>query len=135
MGFWGATAICVWAGYHPPRRHSAYKSLSLLQKIKALDPLGVGLFTAGLTLFLVGLNLGAGGSSWTDAKVLSTMVIGLVSLLGFGIYEWKGTRTGIAHHDLFLPGKNAGKTFAIYLVLMFIEGIMLFAFVIFYPVM
>ncbi len=66
---------------------------------------------------------------------LSTLVIGLVGLAAFGIYEWKFTKTGIVNHDLFNHEKKAVRSFIISLVLMFIEGFMLFTFIIFYPVL
>lgn len=135
MGMWGATAICIFIGYRPRKRHTVYDNLSLAQKIKALDLIGVGLFASGLTLFLVGLNLGGGLFTWTNSKVLATLIVGIVTLLAFIVYEWKGTKVGIAHHSLFHNGIAAGRTFAIFLALVFIEGIMLFAFVIFYPVL
>ncbi|CAM1503636.1 Fc.00g012270.m01.CDS01 [Cosmosporella sp. VM-42] len=133
MALWGATAVCITVGYRPPKRHTLYDNLSLVQKLMALDLVGVGLFASGLTLFLVGLNLGGGLFAWTNAKVLATLIVGIVTLIAFILYEWKGTRTGMAHHDLFRHGRNNGRQYAIFLALIFIEGIMLFAFIIFYP--
>jgi hypothetical protein len=63
------------------------------------------------------------------------MIIGIVILIGFGVYEWKGTKTGILHHDLFTGGKARGRTFTICVLLIFIEGILLFSVVIFLPTM
>ncbi|TQS33405.1 hypothetical protein Golomagni_06251, partial [Golovinomyces magnicellulatus] len=46
-----------------------------------------------------------------------------------------GTNTGILHHDLFRGGRDRGGTFSICVALIFIEGIMLFAYILFYPSM
>lgn len=135
MALWGVTAACILIGYKPPKRHTRYDHLSLAQKIKALDLPGVSLFAAGLTLFLVGLNLGGGLFPWTDKKVLTTLVVGIVSLVGFGVYECLATKTGMVHHNLFRGGRSFGSAFATFLALIFIEGIMLFAYIIFYPVL
>lgn len=135
MAMWGATAVFIFIGYRPRKRHTIYDDMSLAQKITALDLIGVGLFASGLTLFLVGLNLGGGLFTWTNSKVLATLIVGIVTLLAFIVYEWKGTKVGIAHHGLFRKGVSAGLTFSIFLALVFIEGIMLFSFVIFYPVL
>jgi|SRR5688572_21137174 hypothetical protein len=135
MALWGSTAIGIFFGYRPPKRHTRLDHLSFLQKLTHLDLPGFGLLTAGLTLFLVSLGLGGGLYSWTNARVLAPLVIGLVTLISFGVYEWKGTKTGILHHELFRGGKAEGRTFAICIVLMLIEGIMLFSYVIFYPVL
>jgi hypothetical protein len=131
MALWGMTAIGIFFGYRPPTRHTRLDHLSFWQKLTHLDLPGFGLLTAGLTLTLVALNLGGGLFSWANARVLSLLIIGLVTLIGFGVYQWKGTKTGILHHELF----QGGRTFAICIVLMLIEGIMLFSYVIFFPIM
>ena len=133
MALWGLTAIGILVGYRPPKRHTRLDHLSFLQKLGKLDLAGFSLLTTGLTLFLTGLNLGGGLFSWTNARTLATLIVGIVILLCFGVYEWKGTRTGILHHDLFHGGKSAGRTFAICIGLIFIEGILLFSYIIFYP--
>lgn len=134
MALWGLTAVGIFFGYKPPKRHTRLDHLSFLQKLRHLDLPGFGLLTAGLALFLTGLNLGGGLYTWTNSRVLATLVVGLVLLMGFGVYEWKGTKDGILNHELFRGGKAAGRTFAICVGLIFIEGIMLFSYIIFYPV-
>jgi hypothetical protein len=135
MALWGATAIGILVGYRPPKRHTRLDHLPLWQKLGRLDLPGCALLTTGLTLFLTGLNLGGNLFSWTNARVLATLVTGITILIAFGLYEWKGTKTGILHHDLFRGGKAAGRTFAICVCLIFIEGIVLFSYVVFYPVL
>lgn len=135
MAFWGVSAIGLFMGYRPPKRHTRLDHLSLFQKLRRLDLPGTFLLTAGLTLFLVGLNLGGGVYTWTAAPVLATLIIGLVILIVFGLFEWKGNKTGILNHELFRGGKDRGRTFALCVLLIFIEGIMLFSYMIFYPVM
>ncbi len=135
MALWGATAIGIFVGYRPPKRHTRLDHLSVWQKLGHLDLPGCALLTVGLSLFLTGLNLGGNLYAWTSARVLCTMVIGIAFLISFGVWEWKGTRTGILHHELFHGGKAKGRTFAICVGLIFIEGIMLFSYVVFYPVL
>lgn len=135
MGLWGLTAFGILVGYRPPKRHTRLDHLSFWQKLTHLDLIGFALLTAGLTLFLTALNLGGGLYKWTDAKVLALLIVGLVVLISFALYEWKGTKTGILHHELFKGGKAAGRTFAICISLIFIEGTLLFSYIIFFPVM
>ncbi|KAF7546138.1 hypothetical protein G7046_g9399 [Stylonectria norvegica] len=135
MALWGMTALGIFFGYRPLKRHTRLDHLSFWQKLTHLDLPGFGLLTVGLTLALVALNLGGGLFPWTNARVLSLLIIGLLTLVGFGVYQWKGTSTGILHHGLFQGGKGAGRSFAICVVLMVIEGILLFSYVIFYPVL
>ena len=135
MALWGLTAVGVFVGYRPPKRHTRLDHLSFFQKLKCLDLPGFGLLTLGLTLFLTGLNLGGGLYTWSNGRVLGTLIAGLVILAGFGVYEWKGTKSGILNHELFRGGKSAGRTFALCISLIFIEGILLFSYIIFYPVL
>ncbi|KAI1623427.1 major facilitator superfamily domain-containing protein [Exophiala viscosa] len=135
MGLWGLTALGIFVGYRPPKRHTRLDHLSFWQKLTHLDLPGCGLLTVGLTLFLTGLNLGGGLFSWVNVRTLVTLILGIVILIAFGVYEWKGTRTGILHHDLFKGGAAQGRTFAICVGLIFIEGIMLFSYIVFFPVM
>jgi hypothetical protein len=134
MGLWGASGAGILIGYRPPKRHSRLDHLGFWQKIQHLDLLGYGLFAAGLSLFLVGLSLGGGEYSWTNSCILGTLITGLGILVCFGLYEWKGTSTGFLHHDLFRGGEGMGRTFAICIWLIFAEGILLFPYVVFYPV-
>ena len=133
MALWGATAIGTFFGYRPQKRHTRLDHLTIWQKLGHLDLLGFGLLTVGLTLFLTGLNLGSGQFAWTNVRVLATLIVSIVILISFGVYEWKGTKIGILHHDLFRGGKARGQTFAICVGLIFIEGIQLFSYIIFYP--
>lgn len=135
MALWGLTSLGIFIGYRPPKRHTRLDHLPFLAKLARLDLPGCGLLTAGLTLLLVGLNLGGGIFAWSAAPVLATVVVGIVTLIAFGVYEWKFTKTGILNHDLFRGGKERGRTFAICVCLMFIEGILLFSYIVFYPVL
>ena len=94
FALWGATALGIFGGYRPPKRHTDLDDYSSIwQKIGKLDLIGFALLTAGLALFLTGLNLGGGLYGWSDGHVLGTLISGLVILLCFAIYEWKGTKT------------------------------------------
>ena len=135
MALWGVTSIGLFVGYRPPKRHTRYDHLSFVQKLGRLDLPGFALFTTGLTLFLTGLNLGGGIFTWSQAPPLATLVVGIVVMIAFFVYEWRFTKVGILNHDLFRGGKTRGRTFAICVGLIFIEGIMLFSYIIFYPVL
>ncbi|KAK5049302.1 hypothetical protein LTR84_004231 [Exophiala bonariae] len=133
MGLWGAIALGLLIGYKPAKRHTRLDHLSRWQKITALDLPGSALLTTGLTSFLTGLNLGGSLYPWTNARVLTTLILGALILVAFGVYESFGTSSGILHHDLFAGGKTQGRTFSICVSLIFIEGVLLFSYVIFYP--
>lgn len=133
MALWGASAVLLFLFYRPMKRQGEFEHLSFFQKLGKLDFIGFGLFLAGLVLFLVGLNIGGSLHPWVSGPTLGTLCTGLVSLFLFAMYEWKGTKTGMLRHELFLGGKNGGRTFAICIGLIFVEGILLFAYLIFFP--
>jgi hypothetical protein len=76
--------------------------------------------------------MGGGQYPWTAAPVLSTVILGIVGLIAFGLYEWKGTKTGIWTHELFTKSKSL-RTFVVCLILMFVEGVLVYSFILFYP--
>ncbi|KEF52549.1 uncharacterized protein A1O9_11391 [Exophiala aquamarina CBS 119918] len=135
MALWGATALSLLLGYRPPKRHTRLDHLSIKQKLSHLDLPGFALFTAGLTLLLTGINLGGQPWPWASVRVLAPLIIGIVTLVAFGIYEWKGTPSGILHHDLFRGGKSQGRAFTICVGLIVVEAITGFTITIFYPIL
>ncbi|KAM0755149.1 putative siderophore iron transporter [Meredithblackwellia eburnea MCA 4105] len=128
VGMWGLTVVGIAIGYRPPPRHSRLDGLTMAEKIKRLDLPGMSLLTIGLTLLLAGIQLG-GKWGWTNTRCLVPLVIGCVTFVGFFVYEWLGTSTGILDHRLF----RHGRAFPILILLMMIEGIVLFSVTIFYP--
>jgi hypothetical protein len=135
MGLWGLSAIGIFVGYKPLKRQSAVSDLPMSQKIRKLDLPGFALLTIGLTLFLTGMSLGGGLYSWTDPRTLSTLIVGIVVSIAFGIYEWKVTSTGMIHHGLFSLGRRYARTFALCCALFAVEAALIFAFVVFYPIL
>ena len=133
MALWGATAIGIFVGYRPPKRLLVSIICHGCRSLGASIFLGLLCLPFVLALFLTSLNLGGGLYAWTNVRVLVTMIVGLVVLIAFGVYEWKGTKTGILHHNMFRGGKNAGRTFFVCVGLIFVEGVMLFSYIIFYP--
>lgn len=134
MGIWAITALGIFAGYRPPKRHTRLDHLSIWQKIKRIDLLGCTLLVMGLSVFLAGLNLGGGLYTWTDVRVLTTVIVGGVILVLFFLYEWRCTKTGVLHHEIFNGTDGTGRTAAISMFLIAVEAIMASAYYLFYPI-
>lgn len=128
----GGTALLIFVGYRPPKRQTGLEQLSFFKKIRQLDLIGASMLTAAMTLLLAGLSMGGTQHPWASAPTLSTIIIGIIGLVIFCIYEWKGTSTGILHHELFNRGDRS-RTFVICLVLIAIEGMMMYPYILFYP--
>lgn len=135
MAIWGACAISIFLGYRPPKKPSRLDHLSFWRKLGHIDLIGCGLLTCGLTLLLTGLQLGGALYSWTNARVLTTIIIGIAVLGLFTFYEWKLTKTGILHHDLFKDVSADGLTFSLCVLLIFLEGFLVFGYIVFYPLL
>lgn len=79
--------ICWFFCYYPPTFHMKNGDESFIHKLAELDYLGLFLYTGGLLLFLMGLSWGGQVHPWKSAYVLCTMIIGLVMLIAFALYE------------------------------------------------
>lgn len=79
--------LCLF--YFPPsfedKREEHGKSA--MQLVREFDWLGLFLFVAGCTLFIVGVSWGGSMSPWISATVLAPIITGLLTLIGLGFYE------------------------------------------------
>jgi MFS family permease len=101
----GSTSLGLLLFYHP-KRHSDYPRMSLKEYIWACDPIGSFLFVTSATLMLLALNWAGGEFPWSNVHVVAPLTIGMVMLLAFCIYEWKGREDGIVAHVFFKNGPN-----------------------------
>lgn len=99
-----------------------------------LDLLGFFLFTAGLTLLITGISIGAGQYPWGSAYTLAPLIVGIAFLGALGVWEWKGTSTGMIPHAIFGAGDHSGRRFVIGCLLITFEGLLLFAITVFVPI-
>jgi hypothetical protein len=137
LGLNALALVMTWFFYHPvsynipcltissiklmsfkPKSGKRLGNHTKLQALRHIDWIGVFLQTAGIVLLLVGITLG-GNYPWTSAKVLSTLIIGIVSLIVYGLWEWKGAKNPFMAHELFI-GKS--RTFVLFLVVDFVAG-------------
>ncbi|CAK7244552.1 MAG: hypothetical protein STHCBS139747_006094 [Sporothrix thermara] len=70
--------------YRPMLLHERKTKREIL---KSLDYVGIFLWTAGLTIFLVGVSLGGSIYAWDSATTLSTLIVGAVLLIVLFIWE------------------------------------------------
>lgn len=101
IGLMAALAFCIITlFYHPPPRPNSL-GLTKKQSLGRIDWLGAVLGIGGITVFLVGINWGGQDYPWYSAHVIACLVVGLVSLLVFALYEKL-----FARHPMF-PGRLA----------------------------
>ncbi|KAK5047530.1 hypothetical protein LTR84_006627 [Exophiala bonariae] len=121
-GLYGLSTIVVVILYHPPVRELQQK-YTTREKLAQLDWIGYFLLITGLVLFSFSLTSAISVYAWKSAQILAPLIVGSLLLLAFAVYEWKFTRTGMLHHDLFTRGRN----FAIAELCILAEGISFFA--------
>lgn len=83
----GASIILWVIFYHPPTFHMKHENQTKRYFIKNLDYGGIILYSAGLLLLLLGLSWGGNVYPWKSAHVIATVVIGVLSLVAFALYE------------------------------------------------
>jgi len=102
--FHGATSLGLFLFYWPPKRETP--RMSLKQMLWAVDPIGSLLFMSSAALMLLALDWAGGAYSWSDARVVAPLTIGLVLFVSFGLYEWKGRPDGLVAHVFFSRDAN-----------------------------
>jgi MFS family permease len=120
-GLYAVCSVIIMFLYNPPLRDLQTK-LTQREKLSRLDWIGYALFFPGLVLFSFALTSSTNVYPWKSAKIIGPLIVGAVLLIAFFLYEWKGTRTGMLHHDLFSWGRN----FALAELIMLTEGIVFF---------
>lgn len=74
--------------YHPPSYHLLHVGgKSRLKQLRDFDWIGMALFTAGLTIFLISLNWGGTIYPWKSGHVLGTFFAGIALLVIFCFWE------------------------------------------------
>lgn len=62
------------------------------RKLAAIDFFGVVLALAGSTLLVLALTWAGGQYAWNSAHVVATLVVGIATMTGFMLWQWKGTK-------------------------------------------
>ncbi|KAF2104228.1 TRI12-domain-containing protein [Rhizodiscina lignyota] len=83
----GLAIILLFLFYRPPKFEQLHEHKTKRQLLKELDYVGIFLWTAGLTVFLMGISWGGVIYPWKSAAVISSTVLGGVCLIVLFIYE------------------------------------------------
>ncbi|KAH7124335.1 fungal trichothecene efflux pump [Dactylonectria macrodidyma] len=110
--------------YFPPSRPQEDYEKSRLDEFLSIDFVGVALYTAGLTTFLVGLTWAdTSGHPWNSASVIAPIVAGIVAVGVAFAYDFT-----VAKQPFFPPSLFAQwRQFTVLLVVIFVTGMCYFA--------
>lgn len=72
--------------FYNPVKKSDYGRLSAKEFFWLCDPIGSFLFAGATCILLLAFDWAGDVYEWDDARVISTMTIGFVLLVSFGVY-------------------------------------------------
>lgn len=102
--------------------------LSIKAKIRQLDWLGFSLFIVGLTSFILGITIGGVLYPWTSWRVLLPVILGLLVLIAFFMYESKPVEPMIPYRIF------ENRTGILALLAALLQGIILFGVLFYIPI-
>src|ERR1017187_968741 len=83
--FYGVSGLLVLIIYDPPptllRRENSIES-----EIQTVDYFGILLLLCGVVGIITALTWGGNAYPWSSAQVLSMLILGVIFLIGFGLY-------------------------------------------------
>ncbi|KAG4441501.1 hypothetical protein IFR05_003028 [Cadophora sp. M221] len=112
-----------------PEKHIVIEKESKMQTLKKIDWLGAVLSITGIALFLVALQAGGYTHPWKSAYVLAQLIIGILLIITFIIWEWKGAKVPMVPRELFQGQQTIGVTF----LLLFVAGMNFYSLINFFP--
>ncbi|MCJ1411019.1 hypothetical protein MMC19_005107 [Ptychographa xylographoides] len=128
-GVWAAVGLIMTLVFYfpPPRVNSS--GLTSREIIAQIDFVGGFLSIVGFLLFTMGLTWGGYMYAWTEAHVLAPLIIGIVLLILFVVWEIKFAKFPMFPSRL----KQAPRTLALTLVITAISGANFFSILMFWP--
>jgi len=128
-GLWASVGFFLTLIFYfpPPRVNSS--GLSRRQIVAQIDFVGGFLSISGMVLFMAGMQWGGYQYKWSSAHVLVPLLLGVVLIVMFCMWEVYG-----AKHPMFPSRlKQAPRILALTLVITFISGANFFSIIMFWP--
>ncbi|KAK4198409.1 major facilitator superfamily domain-containing protein [Triangularia verruculosa] len=126
---WAAIGLVMaFLFYHPPPRIDTH-TVEKAEVLKKTDWFGGFLSITGLVLVEVGLLGGGYNAPWASARVLAPLIIGMLVLVGFVVWERKGTSHPMVPRNLGNSSWNLWLT----LIITFISGANFFSVLMIWP--
>ena len=129
-GLWSAIGLLLVIVYYTPPPRVNATGLSRQEILARIDYVGGILSVGGLTLFLAALQWGGNTYPWASAHVLAPMLIGVVLMVAFAIWEWKFVKFPMFPARL----KHDTRNLSLILLITGISGANFFAVLLWWPI-
>lgn len=128
-GIWAFIGLALTAFFYFPPPRAMTVGMSRREILRRIDYVGGLLSIGGLLLFMMGVQWGGYQYKWSSPHVLVTLILGLVMIVGFIIWEMK-----FVQYPMF-PGKilQEPRILLLTLVITFISGSNFFSVILFWP--
>ncbi|OQN95294.1 hypothetical protein B0A48_18525 [Cryoendolithus antarcticus] len=128
-GTWAGIGLIMTAVFYfpPPRVNSS--GLSRKEILTQIDYIGGFLSIAGMLLFMMGMQWGGYQYPWTSVHTLVPLILGVVMLIGFFVWEAYGAKYPMFPKRL----RQDPRILALTLVITFISGANFFSILMFWP--
>lgn len=117
---YGTSAVLVGFFYHPPPPSLRRQQTRIRDLLYQVDYLGIFLFTGSIASLIIALTWGGTTYSWSSGRIIGTLVVGCIGLVGFGLYERFSTSEGIFDHRMF-----QSRNFPLLLFVCIVDGMLL----------
>ncbi|KAF2404014.1 MFS general substrate transporter [Trichodelitschia bisporula] len=128
-GVWAFIGVVLtFVFYHPPPVANP-QGLTRREILSRVDYIGAALSIPGLLLFLAAIQWGGYQYSWGSAHVIAPLVLGIILIIAFVVYEAK-----FARYPMF-PGSilQEPRIMTLTLIITFISGSNFFSVLLFWP--
>ncbi|PVH69030.1 MFS general substrate transporter [Cadophora sp. DSE1049] len=114
-----------------PEKHIVIEKENRMQTLKKIDWLGAvfSILVTDLKSSLVALQAGGYTHPWKSGHVLAQLIIGILLIIAFVIWEWKGAKVPMVPKELFQGQQTVGVTF----LLLFVAGMNFYSLINFFP--
>ncbi|KAK5048186.1 hypothetical protein LTR84_005856 [Exophiala bonariae] len=114
--------------YHP-KGHPRMEGVTKRKIASRIDYIGALLSIIGLTILLIALQAGGYSHPWNSTFVLTQLIIGIISLGGWIVWEWKYAQYPMVPKQIF----QGQRVVALAFFIAFVGGINFYSLINFYP--
>ncbi|KAH7017109.1 major facilitator superfamily domain-containing protein [Ilyonectria destructans] len=134
---WTMWVTMIWNGFvlagltftYFPKDHPRMEGVSKRDILKQIDYVGAVLSIVGITLLLVALQGGGYTHPWKSAYILVQLILGIVLIAVWILWEWKFAKNPMIPRELFAGQKIVGMAFFI----AFVAGLNFYSLINFFP--